>query len=67
MLPSMLLASIIVFLALMAIPGDVVHVIAGDTQASPEAQQALREELGLDRPLYEQYGRWLWNMVNGEF
>jgi len=63
---SLLLASALVFLALMALPGDVVHVIAGDAPATPRIQEALREELGLDRPLYEQYRRWLLSVVSGE-
>ncbi|MBI2872021.1 MAG: ABC transporter permease [Chloroflexi bacterium] len=49
------------------LPGDIVRVIIGDVPVSPEVQEALREELGLNDALPIQYGRWLWSMVNGEF
>ena len=40
---------------------------SGDTVVNPEVREALEEELGLNDPLVVQYGRWLWNMVSGEF
>lgn len=69
-LPTLLAASLLVFLVMRALPGDVALVIlggSGDTVVNPEVREALEEELGLNDPLAVQYGRWLWSMVNGEF
>jgi peptide/nickel transport system permease protein len=46
------------------LPGDPVDAIAGF--ASPEQKEALREDLGLDDPVYVQYGRWIGNFVTGD-
>lgn len=67
MLPTILLASVVIFLVLRVMPGDIVMNIMSDTQHTVEMREALREELGLDEPLPVQYGRWLWGMVTGQF
>ena len=65
--PTALAASIVVFLVMRVLPGDVSLVIVGDVAVSPEVRETLREELGLNDPLHVQYGQWLWSMVNGDF
>jgi peptide/nickel transport system permease protein len=67
--PTLLLASLAVFVIMRALPGDVTAAILGGEGEAlrPELVATLREELGLDDPLAVQYGRWLWSMVNGEF
>lgn len=47
------------------IPGDPVDAVLG-TEASPESRTALRRELGLDKPLYHQYGVWWWDLLHGD-
>lgn len=49
------------------IPGDPVYVILGDQDITPERADALRAELGLDRPIYEQYVSWIAGVVQGDF
>ena len=69
-IPTLLAASVVIFVVMRALPGDVVLVIlggSGDTVVSPEVREALEEELGLNDPLVVQYGQWLWSMVSGEF
>jgi peptide/nickel transport system permease protein len=61
----LLLASIVVFLLLRLIPGDPAATIAGPN-ARPEQLQAVREEMGLTRPLPVQYGIWLGNVLQGD-
>ncbi len=61
---GLLLASLIIFIALRLLPGDVAQVIGGTT-ASPEQVAAIRERLGLDRPLPEQYLTWLGGVLTG--
>lgn len=70
LLPTALLASLVVFLVLRALPGDVAATIlsgGGETTHSPEVREALRAELGLDDPLPLQYARWLAAMLDGSF
>jgi hypothetical protein len=54
--------SIITFLLAFAVPGDPAKSIAG-THATPEVLQRIRTELGLDQPIYVQYGQYLWALV----
>ncbi len=68
--PTALLASMIVFGIMRVLPGDVAATIlsgGGETTHSPEVREALREELGLNDHWLRQYGAWLWDMVNGNF
>jgi peptide/nickel transport system permease protein len=62
----LLLASLIVFLATQALPGDVARQILG-RYATPGDIKALRDQLGLDRPLIVQYLDWLWGVLHGDF
>ena len=61
-----LLSSMIIFAATEVLPGDVVTMTLG-RYATPEAKAALRQELGLDRPLVVQYTTWLGNFVRGDW
>ncbi|MFW6598515.1 ABC transporter permease [Propionibacteriaceae bacterium Y2011] len=63
---SLLVASVIIFLACAALPGDVAQVILG-TDATPAAVEALRHELGTDRPLIVQYLHWIGGLLTGDF
>ena len=62
-LPTLFILSILVFLSVRFIPGDVVDVIQGRlemSQASGEIdREALARQLGLDVPAYVQYARWI--------
>ena len=65
-LPVVVLSSVGVFLLLHLVPGDPVAVLAGP-DATPETIQAMRQDLGLDKPLPVQYGMWLSRVVQGDF
>ena len=58
--------SIVIFAALRILPGDVASVMAG-VNASPARVAQLREQLGLNRSLVEQYGDWMGALVRGDF
>jgi peptide/nickel transport system permease protein len=58
--------TIITFTISNLIPGDPARLIAGD-RATPEIVAKIRDDLGLDRPLYEQYWRYLSGIVQGDF
>jgi peptide/nickel transport system permease protein len=60
--------SIVVFLMIRLIPGDAVTIMLGaNTEVTPERVAALRSRLGLDLPLFQQYGQWIWGIVRGDF
>ena len=62
MIPVLFGITLVVFGLLQLIPGDPATTMLG-LQARPEAVAALQRELGLDRPLWEQYLRYLGNVV----
>lgn len=61
-IPTLFLASVIIFVAMRVIPGDVAGTILGPN-ATPESIARVRSELGLDRPLLVQYVDWIWGLV----
>ncbi|GAB3814196.1 ABC transporter permease [Tessaracoccus terricola] len=63
---SLLVASVLIFLATNALPGDIAQVILG-TNAAPGELEALRERLGLNRPLSVRYLEWITGVVRGDF
>jgi peptide/nickel transport system permease protein len=65
MVPILLGVSLIVFSMMHLAPGDPAEAILGPRGTEELLRQA-RKDLGLDRPLYEQYGRWLLNAVQGD-
>ena len=58
--------SVLVFLLLRLLPGDLARVVGG-TEAPPARIEALRESLGLNRPLTAQYGDWIGGILTGDF
>ena len=62
MIPVLFGITLVVFALLQLIPGDPVQTMLG-LQARPESVAALRQELGLDRPLWEQYVLYLGNVI----
>lgn len=58
--------SLLVFVIVRVIPGDPVRLMAGE-QASEERIQAIRTNLGLDLPLWQQYMIYLNNALHGDF
>ena len=66
MVLTVLLSSVLVFAATHVLPGDVATVVLG-REASEQAKNDLRKQLGLDKPLFEQYGDWLGDLVRGDW
>lgn len=60
------LFSIVVFTVLRMVPGDPVAAQLG-LEATEEAYDQLRKEMGLDQPIYVQYGVWLREVLRGDF
>jgi peptide/nickel transport system permease protein len=61
LLPTLLFASIIVFVTVRLIPGDVIDLMLSqnDISAGKVGREQLMQTLGLDRPMPEQYLRWV--------
>ena len=66
LLPVLIGVSILVFIGMHIVPGDVAVLLLGD-KATPEALTRLRHELGLDQPVYVQYLRFVADVLRGEF
>ena len=64
-IPVMVTVALFVFLLLHLTPGDPAAIIAGD-DATPAAIAAIREKLGLDQPLWEQFGIYVRNLMLGD-
>ncbi|WP_208179593.1 ABC transporter permease [Sinorhizobium medicae] len=58
--------SIIVFLVMTLIPGDAATAILG-SYATPENVERINRDLGLDKPLVQQYVIWMGNVLQGDF
>jgi len=65
LIPTLLAASILVFLFVHLIPGDPAAILLGDT-ATPEEVAQLSAEMGFDRSLWVQYMLWLGNVLQGD-
>jgi peptide/nickel transport system permease protein len=65
-IPVLFLVSVVVFSLLYVTPGDAATTLAGGEDATPERIEAVREQLGLNDPLLEQYGRWIGNVLQGD-
>ncbi|MDH3604511.1 MAG: ABC transporter permease, partial [Candidatus Tectomicrobia bacterium] len=69
-IPMILLVTLLAFVLMRVIPGDpalmILAGVTGDGSFTPEELANLRQELGTDKPIYVQYGHWLWGLVRGE-
>ncbi len=63
---TLLASSIVVFTLVQILPGDVASYMMG-MNATPEALQRLRAELGLDLPIWRQYLEWIWAWCRADF
>jgi peptide/nickel transport system permease protein len=71
MIPTLIAISIIVFIIIQLPPGDYLETYIAEIQAQgervdPERIEFLREQYGLDKPLYEQYAVWILGFLQGD-
>lgn len=64
-IPTLLLVSLFAFALIRMIPGDPAVMLIGDLQDAA-ALQKVRSEMGLDKPIYIQYYRWLKQVLHGD-
>jgi peptide/nickel transport system permease protein len=66
LIPVLFGISLVVFMLLHLIPGDPAVTLLG-THVTPEAVAALHKQMGLDKPLWQQYFSFLGNALHGDF
>ncbi|MEO6927629.1 MAG: glutathione ABC transporter permease GsiC, partial [Casimicrobiaceae bacterium] len=64
--PTLLLVGLLVFLFVHLLPGDPARLAAGP-EATPETVQLVRQDLGLDKPLAQQFVRFIGGALHGDF
>ena len=72
-IPTLLIVSIAVFLLIRLIPGDIIDAIIAEqaliqegTVSSELDRGALEKQLGLDKPVWVQYGKWIGGIIRGD-
>lgn len=66
LIPTLIGMSMLIFLLLRLLPGDIVDIIAGsDSQTDPAARAKLRAAMGLSDPIPVQYAKWIWHLLQG--
>jgi peptide/nickel transport system permease protein len=65
MVPTLLVVSVMVFVIMRLLPGDVVNLMFQDLGYAQSLAE-MRAKLGLDLPFYTQYGRWLGGLLRGD-
>ena len=66
MIPVLLAIALVIQILISVTPGDPARMMLG-VNATEERVEELREEMGLNDPLLVQYGRYLWNILHGDF
>ncbi len=66
LVPTLILVSVVTFSLTYLVPGDPAVTLAGDAP-TPERIAEIRQQLGLDRPIIEQYLSWLGGALTGDF
>jgi len=66
LIPTLFLVTVIVFIVIRLVPGNIIDLMVSQHEYSMEGsggREQIRSALGLDRPLYAQYGIWLKDIV----
>jgi peptide/nickel transport system permease protein len=65
--PTLLIISLVVFTILALAPGDPLSQFAASPELTPEVRQNIREQFGLDQPIYVRYVKWLSAFLQGDW
>jgi dipeptide transport system permease protein len=66
-LPTFIALMFVTFVMIRLVPGDPIEVRRGERGISPERHAELMHEMGLDRPVWEQFGDYAWGLLHGDF
>ena len=67
LVPTVFGISLAAFSFVRLLPGDPITALAGERGVSPERYAELVKRFGYDRPIWEQYFNYLWNVLQGDF
>ncbi len=66
LIPTLIGVSLLSFFVIRLVPGDPVMLLLGERGADPKVYQEMKKELGLDRPIINQYGSFILNTLKGD-
>ncbi|MDP8924946.1 MAG: ABC transporter permease [Chloroflexota bacterium] len=66
-IPTLLIISAVVFFILALAPGDPLSALAQGTDIPFEVRESIREQFGLDQPIYVRYVKWLGAFLQGDY
>jgi len=66
-IPTLLIISFVLFAVLSLAPGDPLAQFAANPEVPQEVRDRIAKSMGLDKPWYERYPRWLLAMLQGDF
>jgi len=65
--PTFIALMFVTFAMIRLVPGDPIEVRRGERGISPERLLQLRHDMGLDQPLWKQFGDYVWALLHGDF
>ena len=70
-IPTLVLLTVIVFLSVRFIPGDVIDILVSEINSEgvmsyEQARELISQQLGLDKPIHIQYWKWLGGVIQGD-
>lgn len=67
LIPVLFVLTVVGFLFVQLLPDNIIDIMIGEEDIEdPEIRIALTKELGLDQPLYVQYGKWIGRVLQGD-
>ena len=66
-LPTFFALMFVTFVMIRLVPGDPIEVRRGERGITPERLEQLRHEMGLDQPIWKQFGDYVWGVLHGDF
>jgi len=67
LIPVLFVLTVVVFSLVHLLPGDIIDTMMDEEDAEDiEVRLALTKELGLDQPIYVQYGKWIFRVLQGD-
>jgi peptide/nickel transport system permease protein len=65
-IPTLIAISVVIFTILALAPGDPLGEFASNPNITAEVRENIRRSLGLDRPIYIRYFKWIWAFLRGD-
>lgn len=66
-IPTFIGVTLVTFMLIRLVPGDPIELLVGERGIDPARHAELRADLGLDKPMLEQYGIYIKNLLQGDF